>query len=298
MASRRREEEGIDTREQAGDEEDRAAGLGEDQRLSFRQRAARADDVVAPVLLFVSCYVVTAFVLVLSGFAFVYWMGLTSVTVATIATVLIWDRRQWPLGLFVSPRLAVPEFLFGSLWGVLLIGACALLVVLSTDVRHEPGSGFPFAELLLVFIPAVLHEELLFRGYAFQRLHRRNRWVALIGVAVLFAALHAGNTAVSVIGLLNVFLGGVLLGLAYERYRRLWFPIGLHLAWNITSGPVLGHEVSGYVSMATLFVERGHGAPLLTGGDFGIEGSVWMTLTESAGILLLLHMIRKRSQPS
>ena len=109
------------------------------------------------------------------------------------------------------------------------------------------------------------------------------------------AALHFNNASVSWIGLTNIFLGGILLGLAYELYARLWYPIGLHLAWNLTSGPVLGHEVSGYESMATLFVERGSGPVLLTGGDFGIEGSVWMTLTEAAGILLLLHMIRKRS---
>jgi hypothetical protein len=92
---------------------------------------------------------------------------------------------------------------------------------------------------------------------------------------------------VSWLGLTNVFLGGVLLGLAYEKYGRLWFPIGLHFAWNVMSGPVLGHEVSGYESMTTVFVERGQGAAWLTGGDFGIEGSIWMTLTELTAIAFL-----------
>jgi membrane protease YdiL (CAAX protease family) len=233
-------------------------------------------------------------VLTLVRFPFVQWTGLIAVSVATIATTQIWDRGRWRLGLFVPPRLAVPEFLFGSVAGALLIGVCALVVVLSTDVHHDPGNGFPWREIVTVFIPAAVHEELLFRGYAFQRLHRWNRVVALLLVALLFAALHAGNASVSWVGLANIFLGGILLGLAYERYGRLWFPIGLHLAWNLMSGPVLGHEVSGYESAMTLFVERGDGPPLLTGGDFGIEGSVWMTPTESAGILLLLHMIRKR----
>src|SRR6185436_20330775 len=106
---------------------------------------------------------------------------------------------------------------------------------------------------------------------AFQKLHRWNRLFAIFLVALVFAALHAGNTAVSTIGLLNIFLGGVLLGLAYERYQRLWFPIGLHLAWNVMSGTVLGHEVSGYDSVATVLVELGHGPEWLTGGEFGIE---------------------------
>lgn len=247
--------------------------------------------------MFVCFYVATLIPLTWLGVGF-QWSGLLAVTVATTAAVLIWDRGRWALGLFVPPRLAVPEFLFGSLFGAALIASCALLVVLSTDVHHRRGAGFPWVEGMLLYLPAAVHEELLFRGYAFQKLRRWNRVVALLFVALLFAALHMNNTAVSWIGLTNIFLGGVLLGLAYERFERLWFPIGLHLAWNVMSGPILGHEVSGYDSMATVFVERGGGPWWLTGGEFGIEGSVWMTVTEVTGIVLLLHMIRKRSHSS
>lgn len=261
------------------------------------QHALTFDRVFTPVLVFVCFYVATLIPLTWLGVGF-QWSGLLAVSVATAATVVIWDRGQWALGLFVAPRLAVPELLFGTLFGGALIAICALLVVLSTEVRHEPGAGFPWIEGMLLFLPAAVHEELLFRGYAFQKLRRWNRTVALLFVALLFAALHMNNTAVSWIGLVNIFLGGVLLGLAYERFERLWFPIGLHLAWNLMSGPILGHEVSGYDAMATVFVERGGGPWWLTGGDFGIEGSVWMTVTEVTGIVLLLHMIRKRSHSS
>ena len=89
------------------------------------------------------------------------------------------------------------------------------------------------------------------------------------------------------LGLTNVFLGGILLGLAYARFERLWFPIGLHTAWNVTIGPILGHEVSGYESMRTVFVERGGGAPWITGGDFGLEGSVWLTAIAIVAIGLM-----------
>lgn len=261
----------------------------------MQQRALGFDRVIAPVLLFVFLYVATLILLTWVRFPFVQWAGLIAVALATSLALLLWDRRQESIGFFVRPRLAVPEFLFGSVWGALLVGACALMVVLSTDLRHERGDGLPFFDLLVVYVPAAIHEELLFRGYAFQKLHRWNRAVALLVVALLFALLHVNNAAVSWLGLANIFLGGLLLGLAYERYGRLWFPIGLHLAWNVMSGPILGHEVSGYESMATVFVERGDGSLLLTGGEFGIEGSIWMTLTEAAAILLLLHMIRKRS---
>ena len=253
----------------------------------MRQRAISIDRVIAPLLLFGLFYVATLIVLTFFRFPFVQWTGLISVTVATAITVLIWDRGQWPLGFFVPMRLLVPELLLGMLWGSLLIAGCAGAVMLSTDIRHPRGAGFPWLEMITLYIPAAVHEELLFRGYAFQKLHRWSRVAALVLIALLFAALHLNNASVSWLGIFNIFLGGVLLGLAYERYLRLWFPIGLHLAWNVVSGPILGHEVSGYESMQTVFVERGGGPPIFTGGEFGIEGSLWMTVTEVLAIVLL-----------
>ncbi len=61
----------------------------------------------------------------------------------------------------------------------------------------------------------------------------------------------------------------------------------MHLAWNLVAGPVLGHEVSGYAPATSLFNESGDGPSWLTGGDFGIEGSVWMTVAEVVGIFWL-----------
>lgn len=204
--------------------------------------------------------------------------------IATVFTIAVWEKGRWDLGLAAPPLRVLRESLEGIVIGVLLVGVAALLVVASTEVRHEPGRGFPWRELLIVFLPAALHEELVFRGYPFQKLFRWNRLFAIGFVALLFAALHARNPGVTPLGLTNIVLGGVLLGLAYAKHERLWLPIGLHLAWNLMSGPIIGHEVSGYESARTVFVELGTGPEWLTGGEFGIEGSVWMTVVESIGI--------------
>lgn len=264
----------------------------------MRQRWALLDHLLLPFLSFVLFYGATLIVLVRARMPFVQWSGLICAGVATTLSVAILERGRWRLGLFVPPRLAIPELLRGALWGFTLIASCGLLIVLTTDVHHTHGTGFPWVELLTVFLPAAVHEELLFRGYVFQKLLAWNRWVAVVGLALLFASLHAGNTAVTALGLLNIFLGGLLLGLAYERYGRLWFPIGLHLAWNLTTGPILGHEVSGYTGYPTLLIAAGSGPDLLTGGDFGIEGSVLMTATELVAIALLVRRARLRSKGS
>ncbi|HEX8616138.1 MAG TPA: CPBP family intramembrane glutamic endopeptidase [Thermoanaerobaculia bacterium] len=236
-------------------------------------------------------YVATTLLLLRSRLPLEQWTGLIAVSVATLLIVAVWERGRWPLGLFVPPRLAVSELARGALFGASLVGTCGVLVAVTTGISHAFGPGFPWGELLAVYLPAAVHEELLFRGYAFQKLHAWRPNFTLWFAALLFAGMHLGNPAVSAIGIANIFLGGLLLGLAYARYRRLWFPIGLHLAWNLMSGPILGHEVSGYESMVSVLVELGEGPEWLTGGEFGIEGSIWMTAAELIGIALLARRI-------
>ena len=237
-------------------------------------------------------YVATTVLLLWLDLPLGQWTGLAAVTVATIVTVGWWERGKWPLGLFVAPALALRELALGAVFGASVIAVCTLAIVLTTDVHHAPGLGFPWLEALAVFLPAALHEELLFRGYAFQKLYAWRPTFSLFFVSIFFAALHLGNPSVSWLGLANIFLGGILLGLAYARYRRLWFPIGLHLAWNLTSGPILGDEVSGYTTRSSILRELGHGEVWLTGGEFGIEASVLMTVAELAAIALLARSRR------
>jgi len=255
------------------------------------------DRLLAPLILFVSVYVATFLALAWTGLRIPYWSPLAAAAVATAVTVAIAEHGHWPLGLFVAPRFVIVEGLLGVAFGVVLIGIGALLIVVTSDAHHVRGNGFPWSELFAIYLPAAVHEELVFRGYAFQKLLRWNRAVALFGVALIFAALHAGNNFVTALALANVFLGGILLGLAYERYARLWFPIGLHLAWNLMSGPILGHEVSGYTSAHTVFVLVEHGPAWLTGGGFGIEGSVSMTAVELLAIAALRISSARRAFP-
>ena len=56
-----------------------------------------------------------------------------------------------------------------------------------------------------------LYEEIVFRGYMFQRIRAWNRPTAIGATAILFSALHAGNGGVTAIALVNLTLAGVLL---------------------------------------------------------------------------------------
>lgn len=222
-----------------------------------------------------------------AGWPVLKWIDLAAIVIATAATIALIERGRWSLGLAVAPRIAAGELFAGALFAVLLIAAADRLIALSSLVRHGRGGGFPWLELVLVFLPAALHEELAFRGYIYQKLRTWSRGGAIVVTSCLFAALHGGNWGITPIAMGNLLLAGVLLALAYERTRHLWLPIGIHLGWNIASGPILGYGVSGYVAGATVLTTRAAGPPWITGGAFGVEGSVWMIVVELLGILVL-----------
>lgn len=267
-----------------------------DQRDSLWRRTVFAvDQILAPLVVFGAAYL-SVFLLLTPHLPLFQWVALLAAAAATAVAVLLWDRGRWRLGLFVPPRIAAREAAGGLLAAVLLIGSADLLILATTGIRHSIRGGIPAVEIVVVFLPAVFHEELLFRGYPFQRLWRWKPAVAIVGVSAVFALLHAANVSVSPLGLTNVFLGGVLLSLAWVRYERLWFPIGLHFGWNFMSGPVLGYEVSGYVPETSLLAVEGSGPALLAGGGFGIEGSVWMTVVELVAIAIMVRSVRRNSQ--
>ena len=98
--------------------------------------------------------------------------------------------------------------------------------------------------------------------------------------------MHIGNPNMSAIPLFNLFLAGLFLGIYCIHRKNLWFPIGAHFTWNYFQGPVLGFEVSGNV-VDSIFIQSLAGSDLITGGQFGFEGSIILTTFMIIGIIYL-----------
>jgi membrane protease YdiL (CAAX protease family) len=252
---------------------------------------------LAAVSLFISVYLAAflglGYAAAALGIAYFQWIALLSVAIATTVTVTIIEHGRWRLGFFVCKQFALREFGLGILFATALIVVCDGLILASGHLKHRPGSRFPWLEMVMVFLPAPFHEELAFRGYLFQKLRTWSRGAAIAISALMFAALHGRNIGISPLAVVNVFLAGVLLALAYERYERLWFPIGIHMAWNVVSGPVLGFPVSGFVARDTVLRTVSTGPAWISGGSFGIEASAWMGVVEVAGIYWLARAVRR-----
>lgn len=240
---------------------------------------------LASVSLFIAIYL-AAFIAASYVLRLNYIAGVVAAGLATVVCVRIFG--EWKIGFFVPPRLASREFAYGIVFAAFLIAGMDILIELTAGMRHHLGAGMSAAEIAVTFIPAALHEELVFRGYAYQQIWRISRPAALVVSSLVFGLAHLVNQGVSALAFVNLVIAGVLLGLAYEAFVRLWFPIGLHLGWNLAIGPVLGYSVSGFASRHTLLITTGRGAEVLTGGRFGPEASVYATLMELVGVGLLL----------
>jgi hypothetical protein len=100
--------------------------------------------------------------------------------------------------------------------------------------------------------------------------------------SVPFAAVHLRNPNVAAgFTFVNTALAGVWLAAAYLRTRSLWFPLGVHWAWNWALGSLFGLPVSGITRIAPHPLLQGTdlGPAWLTGGSYGIEGGLACTIT-------------------
>ena len=142
----------------------------------------------------------------------------------------------------------------------------------------------------LFFAMVAIVEETMMRGYVLGRLLRTrlNKFISLLISSLLFALLHLMNPNVAFLPMLNLVLGGLLLGASYLYTRNLWFPISLHFFWNWIQGPVLGYEVSGNRFCETLFSLRLPANNLINGGAFGFEGSLVCTVLATLFTLFII----------
>jgi CAAX protease family protein len=260
-----------------------------------------------PVLLFGVGYVAFSFLAGAAAFLLLparsmiafQWAGLGSALAATLVSMVIYDWRILSLGLIIPPRRILKDVSSGLLYAAGFALLADLVVMIFGNLEHQYAGALRATEVLGLLIPAAIHEELVFRGYAFQKLLLINPFLAILLGSAAFTAIHLGNAGVTPIGVLNIFLAGVLLSLAFLARISLWFPIALHYSWNLTIGPILGHEVSGFRTRGALFSTLDRGPELVTGGNFGVEGSICVTvLALVATVLLARHVFKNRSGPA
>jgi len=216
---------------------------------------------------------------------------------ATLAAtvLLVWlfrfglDRKSLvSLGLSFDSRVRC-DLLAGMLWGIGLISIVFVALVVSGQIVLGP-LAFPVEALLVqlaIGAMVALTEELSMRGYLLNNvMQSAHKYLALLLVSVLFAAFHGFNPNLSLVGVVNIVLAGLVLGIYYVHQRNLWFPIGLHFTWNLFQGAIFGAPVSG-LKFASIISFKPTGDELLTGGEFGFEASLLTTAVMILAIVVI-----------
>lgn len=124
------------------------------------------------------------------------------------------------------------------------------------------------------FIFVGIFEEFSFRGYLQATLGSGiGFWPAAILLSILFGAGHLGNPGEAKIGAVMAGSFGLVGAFSLWRTGNLWFPIGMHAAWDWGETYFYGVPDSGLLATGRLFSSSFHGPKWLTGGTVGPEGS-------------------------
>ena len=230
--------------------------------------------------------------------ATLYSEGLLFLIVAAVTWIMsrIEDRPVSTYGLGGKRRL--PFLLAGVFWGLLFLSLLVFALIktrlLVIDARLLTGNDIlRYAlEWTPAFLAIAFFEEYLFRGYllytltrGFTSLYRRVNdsprsatlgfWTAALLLSLGFGLIHSSNAGESPIGLLCAALISLVFCLSIWRTGSLWWAIGFHSAWDWAESFLYGVADSGVTVRFHLLATHPNGAPLLSGGSTGPEGSLF-----------------------
>lgn len=201
----------------------------------------------------------------------------------------------------VTKKKLIPHYLTGLLTGTVMMSAITLLSVVtgvnSISMCSNINAGIILLYLLGFFIQG-MSEEFIFRGYLLTTVGGHHSAYTAVGVSsVAFAVAHAFNPGFSVVPCINLILFGVFASLYMICFEDIWGVCGIHSIWNFMQGNFYGISVSGTGNTESVFrttAQTSHG--WLSGGKFGIEGSIFTTIVLSAGIALVLFRMKKQNR--
>ena len=220
------------------------------------------------------------------------------------------DRRRFAAFGFHLSAGWWADLMFGLVLGAALMsGIVAVMLNLgwatlsqdsATDLNVPIAAAF--AIQLWALIVVGINEEVVFRGYQLRNMSEGFSrfgkplaiFIAIVISSAIFGLGHLGNESEAAGGahttslaMLNLILaGGVMLAVPYLLTGELAIPIGIHITWNLFQGPVFGLAVSGLESNTRLLTVTPTGPEMWTGGDYGAEGGLLVTIAVFVSIAL------------
>ncbi|TDT58454.1 CPBP family intramembrane glutamic endopeptidase [Fonticella tunisiensis] len=218
-----------------------------------------------------------------------YMLGLAgnlSIIAAVAVALKLIDRGKFrDIGVIFS-RKSFKELIFGLLLGILSMSVIFFILLKIDNISlSHPQFNYYMLYGLITFIFVGIAEEMFSRGYCIMVLRQTQiKWAPVAGSSIIFTLLHLGNPNLKILGLINIFLTGILFALMYIKTESIFMSAGFHITWNYFQGNIFGFPVSGVDSKGFYGVKILKDN-LLTGGSFGPEAGI---LTTSVLLLIML----------
>jgi membrane protease YdiL (CAAX protease family) len=236
-------------------------------------------------------------------------MGMELITAFALVYAILWawlkffeKRPFWTLG--YEMKNALFQYTRGFFFGALIFSGAVAVLALFGSVSFEQGNpsyqGFAaLGGVLLVLLGWIVQggaEEVLIRGWVLPVIGARYKpWIGLLISSLIFSIMHGLNPGLSPLALVNLALFGLFAGLYAMREGSMWGISAVHSVWNWVQGNFFGFQVSGLNAQGgTLINLMETGQDWFTGGVFGPEGGLAVTIVLIIGILVILFWKAKQ----
>lgn len=223
---------------------------------------------------------------------------LIAAVLAWVITARLGRDRLGPILAFNSG--AAKHLLQGMLWGFVGIGATIGAIACLGGYRVSGmalwGAALAYYIPLWLVVAVVngLAENLAILGYPLLRVARSAGWApAILLLGLAFAAAHLGNPGENPIGMVSLFLNGVIMATAIWLTGNVWLSVGIHAGVIIGEDLVFSVPDSGVTYTGHLLASRLTGPAWLSGGEAGPEGSV-LAIPVFAVLFAVLWLVYRR----
>ena len=194
----------------------------------------------------------------------------------------------------------IPELLVGLLLGFGMNGLLILFAMMHGDVHlyFDRFEIVPFFILLLAVFIQSAAEEIMCRGFIYQRVLRTYRGKFLLAVLVngiFFGLIHMTNDGATPIAIIDIIICGIQYSAMVYYFDSLWMAMGAHAGWNFTQSILAGLPNSGNVFPYSIFRLDAATASNSFFYDvgFGVEGTIPAVIMEIAVTVAIVLIGRK-----
>lgn len=189
----------------------------------------------------------------------------------------------------------VKAYLRGMLIGLLMISSVYVLLLVFGQIESVSFaldlSSLPlFLLYILMWIPQGATEEIMMRGFMLPRISARfGIPFGIFFSSMCFSLMHMMNAGYSVLALINLFLIAAFFALWALKDGHIYMVCAMHTVWNFCQGNLFGLQVSGNAQSATVLESTysSSSRALMTGGEFGPEGGLCVTIVVCVALLVL-----------